>query len=115
MGNFEIVFSSELPLSQVRRDIRRKRRALETERRNTNRHMKAIKKDLDRMFPNSDVLEAVDVLVDLDIVWAGDFDKLREPLADLLLKVDKSGLFHDDVEQIIRVLLSAPVRGNVDL
>ena len=109
------MFSSELPLRQVRRDIRRKRRALESERRNTNRHMRAIKKDLDRMFPNSDVLDTVDLLVDLDVVWSGDFDKLREPLADLLLKVDKSGLFQNDVEQIIRVLLSAPVRGNVDL
>jgi hypothetical protein len=87
------------------RELKRQRRKIEADRRRIDRELRKIGKELSRIYPQPELVEAYELLLDLDYVWKGDFDYLRHPLADLLLKVNQAGLFPDDVKRITRILL----------
>lgn len=87
------------------RDLKRERRRIDLERKRINRELHKIQNELDKIYPHPELIEAYELLLDLDYVWKGDFDYLREPLADLLLKISRAGLFPDDVKRITRILL----------
>ena len=95
-------------LSQARKDLRRYRRTVKRDQRRIARELAKIQKDLDKIYPNPSIIAAHELLLDPDYAWGGDFDDLREPLAELILKINRAGLFPNDVDTISRILLSAP-------
>jgi hypothetical protein len=97
-----------IELTKARKDLRRYRRSVERNQRRIARELDRIQKDLDKIYPNPSIIAAHELLTDPDYAWNGDFDDLREPLAELILKINKAGLFPDDVDTISRILLSAP-------
>jgi hypothetical protein len=46
------------------------------------------------------------LLTDQDLVWHGDFDTLREPIAELMFKVHQTGLFKDEVNRLASIVMS---------
>ena len=92
-------------LAESRRQLRAHVKAVEKNRRRINRELRKIQRDLDRLYPDDTVIEAVDMLCDLDYVWRGDFDKLREPLADLIIEANRAGMFPSHINEINRILL----------
>jgi hypothetical protein len=87
------------------RELKRERRRVDAERKRISRELKKIEHELSRIYPHPELVEAYGLLLDLDYVWQGDFDYLREPLANLLFKINQAGLFPDDVKRISRILL----------
>lgn len=90
---------------QIRRNVRKSQRAMLRDQRRVKRHMSAIRADLIKVYPSSNLVDAMSLLLDQDLVWSGDFDDLREPLAGLLFKLHSLRLLDDEVEQMARLLL----------
>jgi hypothetical protein len=95
-------------LKDISRDLRKRRREWQAEKRRVAKQMQRIRVDMDRLYPDPDLVEALALLLDQDLVWHGDFDDLREPLAELLLKLHACGVFTDDVTRLAKLLLCIP-------
>jgi len=95
-------------VAQMAAEIKNRRKKTNKERRQVKRLMRQIQWDLERIYPNADLLEAISVLLDQDLVWSGDFDDLREPLAELLIKLQSINLFNDELVRLAKVLIYTP-------
>jgi hypothetical protein len=92
----------------IAKDLRKRRRAWEAEKRRTEKAMARIRVDMERLYPDPSLVDALALLMDEDQPWFGDFDLMREPLAELLLKLHACGVMQDDVERLTDVILYVP-------
>ena len=95
-------------LKGISSQLRRRRREWEAEKRRVEKVMSKIRVDMERLYPNENLVEALALLLDQDLVWSGDFDLLREPLAELLLKLHACGVFTEDVDRLTQEILYIP-------
>jgi hypothetical protein len=92
-------------LVEARRQLRAHVREVQRNRRRVNRELRRIQRQLRLIVPNETFVEAIEMLRDLDYVWRGDFDEIREPLAELIVEVNRAGLFPSHIDEITRILL----------
>ena len=90
------------------RTVRKSRRAWEREKLRIARDMKKLRFDLARLYPDPHLMRALDDLMDEDIPWQGDPDRIRIPLAELLLKCHACGVFQPETKNIVEVLIGKP-------
>ena len=91
---------------QIARDTKRRRREMARDRRKIQKSLKTIALELKVIYPDPVLVEAVSLLTDQDLVWHGDFDTLREPIAELMFKVHQTGLFKDEVNRLASIVMS---------
>ena len=96
----------EINIKQIARDARRQRIQLEAQQRKTQKIMARLMKDLGRLYPHEDFMQAIIILENPDLVWLGDFDNVRIPLAALMLKAHATGVFNDELVEVTEAILT---------
>ena len=96
----------EINIKQIARDTRRKRIQLEIQQRKTQKIMARLVKDLGRLYPHEDFMQAVIILENPDLIWLGDFDNIRIPLAAFMIKANATGVFEDELAELTEAILT---------
>jgi hypothetical protein len=92
----------------ILRGVRRKRREWEKDKKRIARQMRKLEKELDILYPNPRLTAAINLFRDEDVVWRGDIDLLRHPIADVLEKMNACGLFVEEANLIAEMILLEP-------
>ena len=92
-------------LKVINKDLKKRVKVQRSQQRNLDKHIQKINRSFVILHPNQEVLEAITLLIDDDLVWSGDFDDLRHPIANLMIKAETMGLFKEDLAVLSKTLL----------
>jgi uncharacterized membrane protein len=103
---------SQIPFQerkQILRAVKRKRKEWQRDKKRLARQMRKLEREIGTLYPNPALSTAIELFRDEDIVWRGDVDLIRIPVADLLEKINACGLFVEEANEIAAmILLEAP-------